>query len=108
MANEDFWDHLAEKLLLASYGFGFLFGLGLLGWQTYTWLRTGDWTAVPFLRAFEFAGINVSPVFAPTGWFGAAKLAEFVLSQPLAFMLPLTVIAIAHGFKLFISAPSAN
>lgn len=104
MVVTDWWDRFAVTVLsLALLGALLLF-IGILGWQIYDWLRTGIWTELPFLVLFDLLNLNVSGVYQPGDWHGAAAIARWVLELPLSICAPLLLV-ISGGlvFRLIVS-----
>ena len=57
--------------------------LAVLGWQAYSWLRTGHWTALPIAKAFEYLEW---PIPATT-WGGLQKIIDWIFDIPLSLTL---------------------
>jgi hypothetical protein len=104
MDDKDFWDRSADVLLSLAHKAAFLFAVGLVGWQTFGWLRTSEWPSVPFRLAFEFFNVDLGPVYSPTSWLGLAEAARMVLDLPLSLSGPAAVVCAAHAWKSFVSS----
>ena len=77
--------------------------LVVLGWQTYTWFRLGTWPELPFAEAFLYFDIDLRFIYNPTDWFGAAKVAQWILGAPFSVCGALIIILTAGIVKSFIS-----
>jgi hypothetical protein len=105
--NQDFWDKSAEIVILIAYFAAFLFGMGILGWQVFHWLRTSDWVPIEFSAAFVYFGVDLMNVYFPSDWQGLAKVARWVLAQPLTLAVPICLISVGHIWYSFITNRSS-
>lgn len=58
----------------------------ILGWQSFTWLRTGHWVPMPVERLTGWFQIDMQAL-AQTSWPGLSRLLDWVLAAPLAGVL---------------------
>lgn len=79
------WAELLGLLLLLAF---LLAGIGLLGWQIFTWLYSGTWVSVSLLDVLAWGDPENEWVRNPTDWIGLWKLLAAV---------PLSLIAIGLG-----------
>lgn len=75
-------------------GLGFLGCVGLLGFQIYMWLYSGEWVPIPLAFVPAALGVNLNPIYEPQSWRGLAVLGELVLDLPLSLSLLLIGFAI--------------
>ena len=101
---EDFWDRSARWLVWLSIPVGLFSALGILGWQTLKWLRTGGWVPIPLSKAFEYFGVDLTPIYNPTDWDGLAKIGQWVLELPLSACIPVVTIGAALAWKALVSS----
>ena len=82
---------------------GFVFPIGLLvmiggpaiwTWQCFHWLKTGEWTALPIVAGFAYAGID-PPQFS---WIGAQKISDWIMAAPLSVGLIAIALALLTAF----------
>lgn len=78
-----FFESLSVFFLLA----GLFAGIGIIGWQAVTWLKSGVWTPLSVLMALQWLG------FAPAGWFALHKALHFI---PLSLTLAILAIVVAY------------
>jgi hypothetical protein len=57
----------------------------IIGWQCYSWLRTGVWTALPMSKAFTYFEWPIPS----TNWLGFQKIIDWV------FDIPTTLVVLA-------------
>lgn len=107
MTIRDFWDRSGEVLVGASYLVGFMCAISIVGWQIFHWLKTSEWQPIPFLAAFTYFEIDLSSVYAPSSWFGLAKVLQWILDLPLAIALPVSLALSAHAWFAFVSSGTA-
>ena len=96
------------NIMVALFGVMISFGgIGLLGYQTLSWLQTGIWTEYPLLVIFNFLFENTflqKWVMSPESWIGMQKLfLWFLESIPvwLALIVPgLSIAILASGIFL--------
>lgn len=100
---KDIWDKVAHWLVVISFAVALLFSLGILGWQVFKWMRTGVWIPLPFSKAFEYFGADLSPIYYPSDWYGLAKIGQWILELPLSLCIPAIIIASALVVKGFVS-----
>lgn len=100
----DIWDSLADNLVVIILIAGALFAISIWGWQIFDWLRTGEWTALPFSALFRYFEIDLSFVYNPSSWQGLAQVGRWILAVPMAVMLPVSSLLAAWLFRAFISS----
>ena len=108
MHTDDFWDRAADITLGTAFVVGLLFGLAVVGWQTFGWLKTDQWTSFPFASALHMINIDMSSVYEPQSWLGVARAARWVLELPASFACPASLIVLAGTFKAFVSSGTAR
>ena len=108
MHTDDFWDRAADITLGTAFAVGLLFGLAVVGWQTFGWLKTDQWTSFPFASALHMINIDMSSVYEPKSWLGVARAARWVLELPASFACPASLIVLAGTFKAFVSSGTAR
>lgn len=101
---QDFWDRSANWLLAFSTLAGLLAAVGILGWQTFTWLRTGTWVPLPLYSALDYLGADLALIYNPSNWYGAAAAARWVLDLPLALCIPAAIVIALLCWKAFLSS----
>jgi hypothetical protein len=83
------------------YGLVILIGPAILGWQTYGWLRTGVWTALPISKTFTYFEWPVPS----TSWLGLQKMLDWVFDIPTslaAFLISLLVLVLCAMAQVLI------
>ena len=108
MNTDDFWDRAADITLGTALAVGLIFGIGVVGWQTFGWLKADQWTSFPFGNALHMINIDLSSVYEPQSWLGLAKAARWVLELPASFACPASLIVLAALFKAFVSSGTAR
>ena len=73
MNTDDFWDRAADTILTTAFAVGLLFGIAVVGWQTFGWLRTDQWTSFPFANALHMINIDLSSAYEPQSWLGLGE-----------------------------------
>jgi hypothetical protein len=101
---KDFWDKSADWLLGVSVAAGFLAALGIVGWQGFSWLRTGTWTPLPLREAFDYFEVDLTRIYNPTDWYGLATIAQWFLDWPLAICVLVVIVGAAFTWKVFVSS----
>lgn len=71
-------------------------GICFVIWQIYSWAKTGVWTSLPLSLLFKYFGVNLESVYNPQSWFGLAKVAKWVLKQPISICIPIGVGGITY------------
>jgi hypothetical protein len=77
-------------------GFWILIGPAILAWQSYGWLETGGWTALPLSKTLNYFGLPM----LWTSWLGLQRIIDWVFDLPTSgtvFVLsfvPMTICAI--------------
>ena len=102
MANnvsDKIFDNLGDILYSLVFIVPILFGLIVIGWQVYTWLRIGAWPSLPFSEAFIYFNVNLTNIYYPSDWQGLAKIAQWVLNLPLSICVPVLIILFAKIIK---------
>ncbi len=78
---------------LSGMGFILLFlggligALAILGYQIFQWLKTGSWHPLPLSFVLDWLGTDLTPIYAPRDWHGVAKIAQYIVEMPLAFVV---------------------
>lgn len=108
MNTDDFLDRAADTILTTAFAVGLLFGIAVVGWQTFGWLRTDQWTSFPFANALHMINIDLSSAYEPQSWLGLAKATRWVLELPASFACPASVMVLAGLFKAFVSSGTAR
>jgi hypothetical protein len=68
-------------------------GPAILGWQGYSWLRTGVWTALPISKTFTYFEWPMPS----TSWLGLQKMLDWFFDIPTslaAFVISLLVLVL--------------
>ena len=89
------------------YGFVLLAGPIIIGWQSYSWLRTGVWTALPISKAFQYFEWPIPS----TSWLGLQKLIGWVFDIPTSlavFVLSIIVVMICSIIEALFENYLAN
>jgi len=85
--------------------FGIMFmmaGIGLLSYQSLSWLQTGVWTEYPLLAIFNFLFENTALqqwIISPESWIGMQKLFLWFLES-----IPVSLALIIPGLSIAFSA----
>lgn len=79
---------------------GFMVGAGVLLYQGYLWLKTGQWESMPFHLALTHIGFDYYDV-TPDSWLGLQKLVHWF------FNLPLSLMAVILGYLIGLSIGKA-
>ncbi len=90
--------NLTLALLLVS-GLVFVSGIGIVGYQSFMWLKDGLWTALPLMALFEFLFENTALyqwMSHPGSWLGLHELIEWNLMH-----VPLSLVLIVDGVVVF-------
>jgi hypothetical protein len=103
METDDFWDRTAGLFVVLAYCAAILFAIAVISWQFLHWLKTGQWTPVPLLTAFQFFKIDLSSVYSPHNWFGLARVTQWILNLPLSFVGLAFLIILSHIWDYVIS-----
>lgn len=99
----DRWDSLADTFVGIVFIAGVLFAISIWGWQIFSWLRTGEWTSLPFSEVFQRFAIDLSFIYNPRSWQGLAQVGRWVLATPMAVALPICGLLAARLVRAFIS-----
>jgi hypothetical protein len=88
----------AAFVLLASAGV--LTGLGILGYQVFTWLKTGAWPAVSLMHGLHYLFPDWDTMWqwisAPRSWLGFHKIVSWLLIHtPLSLVVALIGLSFA-------------
>lgn len=75
-------------IMLTSIGFG----LAIIAYQAYFWLRYGHWKPIPNEMAFQYFNVNLTFIEGPKMWLGLAKIIKFFLALPLSLTVPVITI----------------
>lgn len=100
---DDFWDKSADQLIGLSFIIGVLSSLVIIIWQSFNWLKSGNWPSLPLQAAFNYFEINTYSIYNPHNWHGLAKIGQWALDLPLSLCVPVFLISIALIWKSFIS-----
>ena len=85
----EFTGEIIHVVLKVGFGLSVLFGLAVLGMQTFQWAKTGVWPGVPLSDLFMFLGVDLSPIYYPKDWMGLASLTAWLLDLPVSLVVPL-------------------
>ncbi|WP_028491438.1 hypothetical protein [Thioalkalivibrio sp. ALE19] len=92
---QDFWDKATAVLVSVTFVFGWLWLVGVLGYQVWYWLQEGEWLPLSFRLALEFIGLDVPAPVEIEGWVGLSRLLEWAINLPMSVMVGLAVFAVA-------------
>jgi len=73
----------------------FFSGIGIVGYQTFVWLKDGVWNAMPLMAVFDFLFENTALhewVHNPASWQGLHQVIEWSLTN-----VPLSLVMIIEG-----------
>lgn len=90
--NDDSLDRAADWIWVAALFGAAIWALRTLVYQIYFWLRWGHWQEMPVSIAFHWLGADLSAVYAPQSWHGAATAARWFLDLPLGLIGALLLI----------------
>lgn len=77
-------------------------------WQVYKWLKLGYWISMPLVKAFDYFGIDLTPLYYPTDWHGVAKVTRWFLSWPLSISLPIIAFILTWIVKAIVQFDSSK
>ena len=86
---KDIGDKIVQWVQAILVGLSIFLGLIIFCWQVYIWLKLGYWIGMPLVKAFEYFGIDLTPIYYPADWHGVAKVARWFLSWPLSISIPI-------------------
>jgi len=92
---DDVFDRAADAIWVCSWPAAALWGLSIIGFQIYHWLRYGSWQEIPVATAFHYFGFQLTAVYEPKSWIGVARITEWFLSWPLSLAGALLVLWVA-------------
>lgn len=69
-----------------------LAGPGLLAFQAFVWLKTGNWMPLPLSELLQYLPDNIAPIMrpfvrwlsSPHDWIGVHRLVAWILDLPLS------------------------
>ena len=102
MLTRDFVNKSADAVAGAVCAGSLFFAFCVVGWQLLKWLKSSEWHAVPVASAFRFLELDLTSVYAPSGWTGLAKIAQWFLDLPLSLVLPTVVVFLAYLCKALV------
>lgn len=105
---KDIWDKIAQWVQGILIGLSIFVGLIIFCWQVYIWLKLGYWISMPLVKAFEYFGIDLTPIYYPTDWHGVAKVARWFLSWPLSISLPIIAFILTWIVKAIVQFDSSK
>ncbi|UZJ44466.1 hypothetical protein OOT55_17690 [Marinimicrobium sp. C6131] len=69
-------------------------GLGVVIWQAFSWLQSGDWQAISVIDFLLWTGLEGAWLNEPTSWIGLWKMLDW---------MPLSVGGMTLSFILFLA-----
>lgn len=70
-----------------------LASVGIVIYQTYEWLRYGDWIKISVLQLLSFSEELQSWIYYPTEWVGVHKIFELIPLSLALFLIGIAIIA---------------
>lgn len=107
---DEVWKPIIAGLFSIIGTFAIFGGIILLGWQTYTWLRSGTWVTIPlnyvpnkFLKGTEL----LLWITNPKSWYGLNNIVNYVLKFSVTSVLivgGMLLVVLPVGFWMFLGS----
>ena len=89
-----------DSIATLAISIGFFGSIGIGIFQSFMWLRDGEWTKLPLHTGLGYIGLETQSEIAIESWQGLAKILTWFLNLPSALMLILFSIILSAIFKV--------